>query len=75
MNPMAFMQIKSLWDRFENNHPKFPRFLSVVSNNVMKEGTIIEVKVTDPDGTDYTTNLKLTADDMSIIEEFKNSLR
>ena len=75
MNPMAFMQIKSLWDRFENNHPKFPRFLSVVSNNVMKEGTIIEVKVTDPDGTDYTTNLKLTADDRSIIEEFKNSLR
>ena len=30
MNFQALMQMKILWQRFTNNHPKFPAFLRAV---------------------------------------------
>lgn len=73
---LAMMQkIKSGIDRFRVNHPKFPLFLSAVSQNAIVEGTIIEINVTTPDGKNYCTNLKVKADDMEFIESLKNMPR
>ena len=41
VNPMGLFQLKSLWDKFRENHPKFPMFLSALQKNGIKEGTII----------------------------------
>ena len=58
-NPAALFQIMNLWSRFQKNHPKFPKFLSAVVQNGIREGSIIEIKVT-------------TADDMDMIRQLKN---
>ena len=50
MNPAMLFKIKSAWDKFVNNHPKFPMFLRAASATGIKEGYIIEVKITDTEG-------------------------
>ena len=67
MNPMIFMQIKERMDVFNSEHPKLARFLSVVKSNALKEGTVIEMKVTEPDGEEYVSNIRLTANDIETI--------
>ena len=46
MNPMKLLQLKSAWDRVKANHPKFPKYLSAVRQKAIREGTVIEFKVT-----------------------------
>lgn len=69
INPMKLLQMKNIWDGFTSRHPKFPQFMSAVQQHGISEGTIIEVQLTHPDGKVFTTNLKLTAEDM---EAFRN---
>jgi len=45
-NPAALLQMMNLWNRFERNHPKFPKFLKAVAQKGIKEGSIIEINVT-----------------------------
>ena len=71
-NPAALFQIMNLWNRFQNNHPKFPKFLKAVAQNGMKEGSIIEIKVTTAEGESFDSNLKISADDMELLEQIKN---
>jgi len=71
VNPMGLFQIKSLWDKFQANHPKFPMFLSALQQNGIKEGTIIEITITEPDGEKIQSNLKITASDMDLYEQLK----
>ena len=48
-NPMAFMQLASLWASFTRRHPKFPAFLKAASQAAMQEGSIVEIQVTTPE--------------------------
>ncbi|MCM1049710.1 MAG: hypothetical protein NC433_14935 [Clostridiales bacterium] len=70
-NPTAIFQMMNLWNRFKQNHPKFPRFIGAVYQNGIKEGSIIEINVTTADGQSLNSNLKLSAEDMELIEQFK----
>lgn len=70
-NPAAILQMMNLWSRFQNNHPKFPKFLSAVVKNGIKEGSIIEIRVTTAEGESYDSNLKVNAQDMEMIEQLK----
>ena len=71
-NPAMLFQTKNMWERFQNNHPKFPRFLQVVGNEYMQEGTVIEISVTKADGENLTSNIKLNKEDMDLIAMIKN---
>lgn len=71
-NPAMLFQAKNMWERFQNNHPKFPRFLQVVGNEYMQEGTVIEISVTKADGENLTSNIKLNKEDMDLISMIKN---
>lgn len=71
MNPMKLFQIKSLWDKFTGNHPKFPKFLQAIGTNGVREGSVIEITVTTPEGTNISSNLKITAADMELIQTLK----
>ena len=46
-NPGMMFKIKGAWERFIQNHPKFPMFLRAAAATGIKEGYIIEVKITD----------------------------
>lgn len=71
MSPLKLLQLKSAWERFKNNHPKFPRFLAGIYQKSLQEGTLIEFIVTSPDGEKITANLRIKADDMALFEELR----
>ncbi len=72
-NQLALLQqLKDGIDRFRMNHPKFPLFLKAVSQEALKEGTLIEINVATPEGKTYCSNVRLKADDMEFIESLKN---
>ena len=60
------------WQKFTANHPKFPKFLKAVAAEGIQEHTIIEVSVTTPEGKTYCSNLKITQDDLDLLEQFKH---
>ena len=64
MNPMAIMQLAQRWSVFQADHPKFVPFVNAAKDVVAKEGSILELKVTDPDGKIVTTNIRVTANDV-----------
>ncbi len=66
MNPMMLLQLKGCWDRFRENHPKFPRFLKAATDTCMKEGSVITVSIQTPEGRSMETNLRVTSDDMEL---------
>ena len=68
---MNLFQIKKLWDEFTGRHPKFPNFLKAVSQNAIQEGTILEIQVTCPDGRNFASNLKVTAEDLELLQTLK----
>lgn len=71
-NPASIFQMMNLWNKFKQNHPKFPKFMTAVYQSGIKEGSIIEINVTTPDGQTLNSNLKISADDMKLIEELRN---
>ncbi|MBQ8802923.1 MAG: hypothetical protein IJZ53_04735 [Tyzzerella sp.] len=72
MNPLDLMQFKRLWDEFTGRHPKFPLFLNAVAQNGITEGTIIEVQIKRPDGKEFSSNLKLSKEDMELFQKMKD---
>ena len=75
MNPMNLLQLRGAWTQFKSNHPKFLRFLSAVCQKSMEEGTVIEFRVTSPDGREVSSNLRLKADDIALFKELQELLR
>ena len=72
INPLKLLQIKNAWDQFTIRHPKLPAFLRAVSSNAIGEGTILEMTVITADGKKYNTNLKISAEDMQMVNDLKN---
>lgn len=73
INPMKLLQFKTMWDEFTNRHPKFPQFITAVTQHGITEGTVIEVSVTTPEGKNFTSNLKVTAEDISAAKSLQNA--
>lgn len=71
INPMMIMQLKTSWDRFAQNHPKFPKFWKAAYKNGLTEGTVIEFKIITPEGKEISSNLKLTKDDTELINQLR----
>ncbi len=61
------MQLGSRLQTFNNQHPKFGAFLMQAGPDAMREGSVIEMKVTSPEGQEYITNIRLTADDVETL--------
>jgi hypothetical protein len=72
INPNMIFQMKNMWERFERNHPKFPKFLQAVGRECIEEGTVIEISVTRADGENITSNLRISQDDMEMIQTMRD---
>ena len=68
MNPMDMMQIGSKIQTFNAQHPKFGAFIREAGPDAMREGSVLEMKVTSPEGKEYITNIKLTKEDIELME-------
>ena len=58
--------------KFENNHPKAVSFVQRVFLSGLPEGSVVEMSVTKPGENKVTTNIRVTADDLEMMEELKN---
>ena len=68
MNPMTIMQLGALWTKFTQRHPKFAPFIKAASQAAMQEGAILEIQVTTPDGKNIASNLKVTKEDLEMLQ-------
>ena len=73
MNPIAMMQAAGRIKLFQEQHPKAIAFIKSVSAGDIREGSVIEIKVTTPEGKESVSNIKLTKDDMETFNLIKNS--
>jgi len=74
INPAKLFKLKGAWDVFEQNHPKFPKFMKAIHQNGMQEGTIIEINVTTEDGKTLSSNIKLKESDIILFSELSELL-
>ena len=72
VNPMDLIKLKGRLDLFAQQHPKFGMFMKDAGEQAMMPGTILEIKVTTPDGRDFITNIRLTPEDVETMEIAKN---
>ncbi len=78
INFSQMMELKSLFDRLARSHPKVPAFLKAVSKEGIREGTVIEIRVTEPEGREYITNLRVNEEDlacMARLSELQKNMR
>lgn len=71
INPLKMMQMKSAWDKFQQNHPKFLGFLSAVQARGIHEGTVLEFKLITPEGEELVTNMKVQASDIELFHQLQ----
>lgn len=71
MNPMAILSMKSALEKFQGNHPKFMQFITAMAQYGLEEGTVLECKVITPEGKEIQANIKITEDDLELIEKIK----
>lgn len=62
-----FMQIRRIMEQLQRSHPRFPAFLTAVRAAGIHEGTVIEVKVTEPDGREFITNVRVKEEDLEAV--------
>ena len=72
MNFGNLFQLKNSWAAFTRNHPKFPKFLQA-AGAAIKPDTIIEIKVTTPEGKTIETNLKVKESDIELVRNLAGS--
>lgn len=71
INPMALLGLKNDFDKFKDNHPKFLQFVKAFTRAGIQEGTIMECKVITANGQELQANIKITADDLELLEKLK----
>lgn len=75
INPMKLLQLRPLVTKFQNAHPKFMQFIAAIGQSGIKEGTVVEINITDPEGKNLCTNIKLSKDDLELFESISELMR
>ena len=68
VNPMALLKLKERYRLFMQQHPKVRPFFSTITKKAVMEGSVMEIKVTTPDGQEYVSNIRLTEDDLKTFQ-------
>ncbi|MBQ0058527.1 MAG: hypothetical protein KBS83_00995 [Lachnospiraceae bacterium] len=71
INPMKLAQMKSRLDLFTSQHPRVFPFLQAAGSRITV-GSVIEVKITAPDGSEMISNIKVTQDDLETVSMLKD---
>ena len=72
MNPIKMMKLKSEWEEFQKRHPKFYPFLKAASARGLQEGAVLSLDITLPDGQQLSSNLKLTKEDLQMLDTLRS---
>ncbi len=75
MNPAALLTIKKKWDEFSGRHPRFIAFMSALRSRGVETGSVIDIKVTMPNGETFQSNLKLTDEDVEFVKGLAGQIK
>ncbi|MBR7085349.1 MAG: hypothetical protein IKI37_09275 [Oscillospiraceae bacterium] len=74
MNPLTLMHMKPLLEGFRDRHPKFLQFFGYASQN-MGEGSLLEIRITSADGKKAVTNIRVSPEDVELIEKMQEIMK
>ena len=69
MNPAQALKMMGMVKTFTKNHPKVSAFLKLQYESGFPEGTVIEISVQRPGAGPQVTNMRVTAEDLALLEE------
>ena len=72
MNPKDMMHMLGAINSFKSEHPKFASFLKNIVSGGVTEGTVIEIKITKPDGQSVAGNMMVKPSDIELFEDLKH---
>ena len=67
INPLKLMGMKDKLNACREAHPKFVQFLDVASKKIEKD-SVVDVKITLPDGKTIETTIKLNDKDIELMK-------
>lgn len=67
VNPMALLKMKDRLGVFNQDHPRVRAFFHKIKEEGLPEGSILELKITRPDGKEEVTNIRLTERDIETL--------
>ena len=67
MDISSLLKLKSAWNTFTENHPRFPDFLRDVKSRGLRTGMELTITVTYPGGENLKAGLKLTDSDLELL--------
>ncbi len=68
MNLEQMFRARQAWSTFKRNHPKVPAFIDAVEKKDFCEGMEIAIAVRYPDGEEHKAGIRVTAEDMELLE-------
>ena len=72
MNLDSILKVKSAWEKFCENHPKFPVFLNDAKGKGIPAGTMIEITLRYSDGSELKSGIKIKQSDIELLDVLKN---
>ena len=71
MDPRKMMKLKASLAQFNSNHPKVLPFLQSLEREGLAVGSVIEMKVTTPEGQTKMANIKVKESDLELLRSLK----
>ena len=66
------MKITGAWNTLKSNHHQYPAYSQAISRKGLKEGSIIEIAITTPEGEKIETNLKVKDSDLELLKQLSD---
>lgn len=74
MNPIALMQLKPMFERFRERHPKFVQFFGYAGKSI-SEGSLVEISIVDPEGKKIVTNIRVDSEDIALFQQLQGMVK
>lgn len=66
-NPLQILKLKDALGAFKKRHPGFSGFMAAVRSGGIPEGSVLDLRITDPDGKTTATNFRVSQEDIELI--------
>lgn len=67
INPLQILKLKDKLNGFRSRHKGFVSFIKAARRDGVPEGSIVDVKLSFPDGNTMTTNFRVTEEDLELM--------
>lgn len=70
-NPLMLAKLKPMHTKFKREHADFLAELKAAAANNLKEGSVVSIGITAPDGDNVTVEMDVSAEDETLIRQIR----